>query len=265
MTQMNVYSIRLIPRLKIKFCEFLGVASSLGIRELTRRLEQFELRMDRFESQLRRLHRRQMALESAQKSLVSNKNQVRGKSKPKSKPKSKLKPVGDTLVRKTTRKVRSKLSQEEDRSGKVTRILTASKKIRREKVKRPEPESAIVLIQPDSEVKSAVENYFGKETRIISLGEVQALAETVNDKEVHGVFFDRSLLGNPAERKILEETSVSHPGIKFVGLSNYLTLALAQSVSNPGNFSTFLTKPLNAENLAGVFQKKSNLAISGRD
>ena len=39
---MNVYSVRLLPSLKIKLCQFLGIATSMAVEELGLRLESLE-------------------------------------------------------------------------------------------------------------------------------------------------------------------------------------------------------------------------------
>lgn len=54
---MNVYSIRLIPSLKLKLCQYLGIASTLAVDELAQRLERLELKLDRLDVQLRRSSR----------------------------------------------------------------------------------------------------------------------------------------------------------------------------------------------------------------
>ena len=63
---MNVYSVRLIPQLKIRLCQFFGMATSLALGELTDRIRRIDQKIDRFDGQLRRIHRRQMAMEATQ-------------------------------------------------------------------------------------------------------------------------------------------------------------------------------------------------------
>jgi hypothetical protein len=222
---MNVYSVQFIPQLKLKFCEMLGVASAFAISELCDRLIRLDQKMDRFETQLRKIHRHQMVLESAQTRLeeAEKKKRLSPKETPASARSLKKKKAPDNVhpipVRAAGR-------------GKLPIVL---------------------MIQSDAKTQGAVRDYFGKSARVLSVDKVTEIPEGIEKDKLVGIFFERNLLSNEQARSILEELQSGMPKTRFVGVSNYVTLALAQAAEVREDFVTFMTQPVTVADLSAIF------------
>jgi hypothetical protein len=232
---MNVYSVRFIPQLKLKFCELLGIASSFAVGELCDRLMRLDQKMDRFEAQLRKIHRHQMALESAQQRLEENEK------KKQPSPKASAVPTRSLKKKKTP--------------GNVTPMP----------VRSAERESLpiVLMIQSDAKTQAVVREYFGKSARVVSVDTVTEIPEGIEKDKLVGIFFERNLLSNEQARTILEELQSGLPKTRFVGVSNYLTLALAQAAEVREDFATFMTQPVTAQDLSAVFSPDQQAGQTG--
>ncbi len=62
---MNVYSVRLIPSLKLKFCEFLGIASTAALSQLVDRVSIMERKMSQMDYRLKHPERLTIQLRPA--------------------------------------------------------------------------------------------------------------------------------------------------------------------------------------------------------
>jgi hypothetical protein len=228
---MNVYSVRLIPNLKIKLCQFFGIATTLALEELGERLKRIDQKMDRFDAQLRRIHRRQMALEAAQvrNPLPEKKKQVKTARKKKRIAPSKKKPVAQGL-----------------------RALPNSKPQKQPKDVNPLP--LVLLIHADERTDGIVRDYFGQGFEIVTIKNIDEFPKGLEGRRLHAIFFERNLLSNPKARTVLQEIKEHIPQAHLVGLSSYLTLALAKATEAEEDFATFLTQPVSPEDLAKVFE-----------
>lgn len=224
---MNVYSVRLIPNLKIKLCQFFGIATTLALDELGERLKRIDQKMDRFDAQLRRIHRRQMALEAAQvqNPLPEKKKQVKKAVKKKRLSESKKKPVTQGL-----------------------RALPQSKP------KDSTPLPLVLLIHADERTDGIVRDYFGPGYEILTIKNIDEFPKGLEGRRLHAIFFERNLLSNSKARTVLQEIKAHIPQAHLVGLSSYLTLALAKATEAEEDFATFLTQPVSPEDLAKVFE-----------
>ncbi len=232
---MNVYSVRLIPRLKIKFCEFFGMATSMAMEQLFERIQGLERKMDRFDHQLRRMHRRQIVL------------------------------AAQTTVSARVVAKKKKLSPLTPAKTNVTHLsaVTSEKKGPRDVAKS----KAVVLMGTDEPTRENIRTYFGKGVELLDLENPSEILPQTEGKEMKGIFFDRTLLGEPGARLALEQVKIKSPQTPFVGLSNYLTLSLARALPGTEDFATFLTKPVTVASLTEVFAKGSEgaKAISYKD
>jgi len=228
----------------------MGIATAMAVDQLSDRLLRIDQKMDRIESSLRRLARRQMALESKGTSTVST---VKKKS-PKPKKASKLskkaaQPQNPEPVKK----------EAADNVTKLERVIPLELKGESSKeLDLP----VVLLIQPDAETHKVVRDYFGKGVEVISLDGVEEISEIEGEREVRAILFERTLLGDPRVKNTLEALKSELPRTRFLGLSNYVTLALARSVPGTEDFATFLTRPITADNLNDVFGEKGQEAIS---
>lgn len=237
---MNLYAVKLLPRVRLRFCQFLGIASELAMQQLDTRLESLERKLTRFEAMFRRLQQRQMALEVAVKS-----EKTKTASPKKTKPKS----------RKTVRKKTSSPSGKKPQ----LRVVATPKKT---------PKKSVLLIACDTAAASVIKPYFknllNEEVKLI---QSRDFAEVPKDfaKNLVAVFFDRRLLaqsGNSEKLQALKQQSGSTP---WVGLSNYLTLNLAEATGAQKEESAgshgdhFLTLPLRPQDLAATFTKLSEV------
>lgn len=255
---MNVYSVRFFPQLKIKFCQLLGIASSMAIDELGDRLRRIDQKMDRFDAQLRRIHRRQLALEAAHAQTLLGQKKKRSESsvpartakkrvkKPKNK---KAKPVGKVRASAKT-KVKPQAASDISQSKQAV-----------------DKSPAILMLQTSEQVKQVVTDYFGTGVEIIELNNAENLPEDLEQREILAVFFERNLLAQEKIRSVLATMQEHLPDTRFIGLSNYLTLALARATESDGDFETFLTQPLSREDLEKTFsgKLKGKRASGGKD
>ena len=118
------------------------------------------------------------------------------------------------------------------------------------------------MIAADEATRRAVQDYFGVGVTLIGVEGVQHLDRHFEDRRVLAVVFDRALLGQDFARETLEPLSRAHAETRWIGLSSYLTLAFAESMPQREDFATFLTRPLAAEALAGIFSAERPPAIS---
>lgn len=255
---MNVYSVRLIPQLKIKFCQLLGIASTMAIEELGDRLRRIDQKMDRFDAQLRRIHRRQLALEAAHAQTLLGQKKKRSESKAPS--------------RAAKKRVKNPKKQETKTVGKVR--APAKAKVRAKA--KPSPSSqkqtvnklpAVLMLQTSEQVNQVVKAYFGKGVETIELKNTESLPEDLEQRKILAVFFERNLLAQEKIRSVLVTMQEHLPETRFIGLSNYLTLALAKATDADGDFETFLTQPLSLEDLEKTFsgKLKGKTASGGKD
>ncbi|MDL1872848.1 hypothetical protein FBR05_11705 [Deltaproteobacteria bacterium PRO3] len=240
---MNVYSIRLIPSLKLKLCQFLGIASTMAVDELAQRLDRLELKLDRLDVQMRRSSRRQLVLPVAAKAETnppvkkkpSRPARVAASRPPKAKPR--LAEV--TPLARPEPAVGDLVAAAEATSPPLIPVVAET----------PAPaaaplEEAVILIAAEEGTRRAVQDYFGPRVTVIEVEGVQHLAR------------------QEAARETLEPLSRAQGGTRWIGLSSYLTLAFAESMPQREDFATFLTRPLNAAALAGVFGVAPEAAIS---
>ncbi len=252
---MNVYSVRLIPHLKIKFCEFFGIASNLAMVELGERLRRIDQKMDRFDAQLRRIHRRQMALEAVHAQAIQGQ-------------KKKQSQLASIEAKPKKKRLKAEKKKSPKRLAKVPALSLAQKSKPLSPQALPVDKSPTVLmLQTGAEVQKVVEDFFGAGVEVISLNDFEALPNDIEEREILSVFFERNLLGNDEARAALKEMQVHMPKTRFVGLSNYLTLALARATDSEADFATFLTQPIAASDLETVFssQVRGQSAIGGKD
>lgn len=258
---MNVYAVRFIPKLKLRFCQFFGIASSMAFEQLFERLDRIEHRMDRFEGHLRKFQRKQMTMEATSKQEVPRETTVPNPLF-KKKPKVKAKPAPAKAL---PRVEKPKAVQSVEKAPAKVTPLTPQAKLRVPVEEKPQAaSSAVVLLQLDQETQETVQNYFGKKTSLISVDQVEEIDPLVKNKKVPGIIFDRALLSDAKNREALEGIRQGSPKTKLVGISSYLTLAFTQSMPQQEDFATFLSKPLTTENLAGVFEEKGSRVISDR-
>lgn len=258
---MNVYSIRLIPSLKLKLCQFLGIASTMAVDELAQRLDRLELKLDRLDVQMRRSSRRQLVLPVAAKAETnppvkkkpSRPARVAASRPPKAKPR--LAEV--TPLARPEPAVGDLVAAAEATSPPLIPVVAET----------PAPaaaplEEAVILIAAEEGTRRAVQDYFGPRVTVIEVEGVQHLERHFEGRRILAVIFDRALLGQEAARETLEPLSRAQGGTRWIGLSSYLTLAFAESMPQREDFATFLTRPLNAAALAGVFGVAPEAAIS---
>lgn len=232
---MNVYSLRLIPSIKLKFCEFFGIASTLAVEELQGRVDRIEVLMLRLDSRLRRSTRRVP--------VIFQQDPV---------------PIVKTKRKAAPKKV---VAQQKPTPALPETPSVVSVK---EMVVVSETQTfPVVLIQADNETREAVKEYFQEKSPLVEVSEVQQIAEKLQGLSPRAIFFDRMLLGQEASRAVLEELAQDHPGVRMVGLSSYLTLAFSQSLPGPSSdFATFLTKPISQQGLQELFSEPGRRAIS---
>lgn len=246
---MNVYSLRIFPQIKLKFCEMLGIASAYAIQELGERLIRLDQKMDRFEAQVRKLHRRQMVLESAQARLQEAPAKASGASA--------------APASRRTKKKSSRAKAAPKGPDNVTPLIAKAPVLREFPV--------VLMIQSDARTQAVVRDYFKGRAKVISVDAVAEIPEGIEKEKLVGIFFERNLLSNEAAREILKEMQANLPGTRLVGVSNYLTLALAKAADVEDNFATFLTQPVSAADLTGIFPESSAetpdqpSAIAGKD
>lgn len=236
---MNVYSVRFIPQLKLKFCEMLGIASAFAISELSERLIRLDQKMDRFETQLRKIYRHQMVLESANARFEEFEKKKRLPSKVSPSPVKKKKAV------QISPKIPAPVESAEQAPDNVTPIPVRAPS----RSKLP----IVLMIQSDAKTQRVVRDYFGKSAKVISVDTVTEIPEAVEKDKLVGIFFERNLLSNEQARAILEDLQATLPKTRLVGVSNYLTLALAQAAEVREDFATFMTQPITSEDLAQIF------------
>jgi hypothetical protein len=256
---MNVYSIRLIPSLKLKLCQFFGIASTMAVGDLADRLERLEIKLDRLDVQMRRSSRRQLVLprEAKAEAILGVKKkpsrpQLATASKPpKAKPRlvevaplARPEPLGEELAAESFAAALAPLDLEATQ------------------VEVPALEEAVILIAAEEGTRRAVQDYFGVRVTLIEVEGVQHLDKHFEARRVLAVIFDRALLGQDAVRETLESLSRAQPETRCIGLSSYLTLAFAESMPQREDFATFLTRPLSAAALAGIFPSEQRPAIS---
>jgi hypothetical protein len=258
---MNVYSVQFIPKLKLKFCEALGIASAFAIRELGDRLIRLDQKLDRFEAQLRKIHRHQMVLESnqARQDLISKKSDaapmvpLEKKKRPsvkQAKPASRVK-----------KKAKAAAPQKAPAIEKPLDNVTPM----------PKREAAeilpiVLMIQSDTKTQEAVREYFGESAKVLPVDSMAEIPESLEKDRLVGIFFERNLLSNEQARLILQDLQVGLPHTRFVGVSSYLTLALAKAADLEDDFATFLTQPVTSEDLAIIFSEGGDPNfIAGRD
>ncbi|MCC6273429.1 MAG: hypothetical protein IT572_08175 [Deltaproteobacteria bacterium] len=254
---MNVYSIRLIPSLKLKLCQFLGIASTMAVDELAQRLDRLELKIDRLDVQMRRSSRRQLVLPAPAKteaSLSVKKKPSRPARVAASKP-PKAKPH---LAEVTP------LARPEPALGDLVAVTEVTSPVSSPVVAEAPAslEEAVILIAAEEGTRRAVQDYFGPRVTVIEVEGVQHLERHFEGRRILAVVFDRALLGQEAAREALEPLSRTQGGTRWIGLSSYLTLAFAEAMPQREDFATFLTRPLSAGALAGVFGAEPEAAIS---
>jgi len=260
---MNVYSIRLIPSLKLKLCQFLGIASEMAVEELSGRLQQLEHKIDRLDLQLRRSSRRSLLVPVA---ALAETNSVKKKPSRAAKPAAAKRPKTKPRLAEVTSIARPESLFEEL----ATASLEAPQSVLNPmSVEAPEvepfvaiPEEVVVLIGAEEATRRAVQEYFGPGVTLIDLEGVQHLENHFEGKRVLAVIFDRSLLAQDAARATLELLSQEHLETRWLGLSSYLTLAFAESMPQREDFATYLTRPLSMESLSEVFGGEAEVVIS---
>ena len=251
---MNVYSVRLIPQLKIKFCEWFGIASTMAIDELSQRLERIDQKMDRFDAQLRRIHRRQMALEAAHAQALMGQKKKQSEPTTKSAAKKKRLKEAPKKNAKTVAKVRAlPLPQGAPQVLRETQAVDKS--------------PVVLMLQTGEGVQKVVGDYFGSGAEVIPLKDLNHLPADLEEREILAVFFERNLLAKDPVRQVLQEMKDHLPKTRFIGLSNYLTLALARATDGEAEFATFLTQPVSVADLQKAFSSESPVqsASAGKD
>ena len=256
---MNVYSIRLIPSLKLKLCQYLGIASTLAVDELAQRLERLEFKLDRLDVQLRRSSRRALVISPAPKAEAnpnvkkkpSRTARVAASKPPKAKPR----------LAEVTPIARPELSEEPPVVAAATAPVVTPQ-VPAAQTPALYQEEAVVLIAPEENTRRAVQEYFGPKVTVIEVEGVQHLERHFEGRKILAVVFDRALLGQELARSTLEPLSRDHAETRWIGLSSYLTLAFAESMPQREDFATFLTRPLQPVALAGLFTGEPEPAIS---
>ncbi len=249
---MNVYSVRLLPSLKIKLCQFLGIATSMAMDELGLRLESLERKLDRLDIQLRR---------SANRAMPILEGRVGAKTI-KKKPTPARKAAGLTPPKKKLADLKSLPQPVEIESPSLSPAAVAAELAAIQEAAPPRQPEALVLLQADDNTRRSAAEYFGSEVELLEAAGLAEVAGAFESRQVVAVLFDRAQLGQPDFRGTLEILAQSHPETRMIGLSSYLTLALADSLPQREDFATFLTRPLSAEALAGVFGAGKRQAIS---
>ena len=110
------------------------------------------------------------------------------------------------------------------------------------------------MIQCDDNTRAVVKDYFGKDVEVLAIRGMSEIPEDIEKRDIMAIFFERNLLGSPKTRPILNELRESLPETKLIGLSSYLTLALAKATEGPEDLTNFLTQPVSPEDLAGIFE-----------
>ena len=251
---MNVYSVRLLPSLKIKLCEFLGIASVMAMDELSLRLESLERKLDRLDVQMRRSSNRAMPVLEARPAAKTVKK----------KPASARKPLVSTPPKKKVAELKSlpRPTEEPERESLVPTPVEVVEAAASVEVEATPLREALVLMQADENTRRSAAEYFGSEVDILETSALTEVAAAFDSHQVLAVLFDRAQLGQTDFRGTLEILAQSHPETRMIGLSSYLTLALTDSLPQREDFATFLTRPLNAEALANVFGAGRRQAIS---
>ncbi len=261
---MNVYSIRLIPSLKIKLCEMLGIASAHAIDQLADRVGSLERKMTHLDLRLKKPGERlidrslrvlgvlpektyKKSMKYAATSGLKKTNPIKKSNKPSRLGKAEVKVASETRV--TAAKPKAAvvtLTQNSPEAVKAT----------------PSPRPALILIRQDEETLQSAHAHFGEELEILDVAELNGLEEILSTRPVLSILFDRTLLGQDEDRDLLEGLSEKFPNTAMVGLSSYLTLAFSEAIPQNNDWATFLTKPLTAENLSDLNQKRNRRAIS---
>ncbi|HKY63950.1 MAG TPA: hypothetical protein VJR29_11065 [bacterium] len=253
---MNVYSVRLLPSLKIKLCQFLGIATSMAVEELGLRLESLERKLDRLDVQLRR---------SANRVLPVLEGRVGAKTV-KKKP-SLSRPARPVAAVTPPKKKRPELKPlpppvEEGAGPSLSPAEVAAELAALQEAAPLRQPEALVLLQADENTRRSAAEHFGPEVKILEASELADLEVAFDTHQVLALFFDRAQLGQPEFRGTLEILAQAHPETRMIGLSSYLTLALADSLPQREDFATFLTRPLSAQALAEAFGGAKRQAIS---
>jgi hypothetical protein len=253
---MNVYSVRLLPSLKIKLCQFLGIATSMAMDELCLRLESLEKKIDRLDLQLRRSSNRAMPILEGRvgaktlKKKPSPSRQAVAATPPKRK-RAQLKPL-------------SRPVEEVASESLIPAIPPPVESIETVAIAEAVPNlpEAVVVMQADENTRRSAVEYFGDEVEILDVESLPELALAFESYQVLAFLFDRAQLGQTDFRGTLEILAQAHPETKMIGLSSYLTLALADALPQREDFATFLTRPLSAEALASAIDGGKRQAIS---
>jgi len=244
----NVYSLRLIPNLKLKLCEFLGIASSYAIEELCNRVGSLERRMTQFD--LRAKRGGNLTFDPSLKILKAIQE----------KPKKKKAAVSPASAKK--RKAKAAKPAVAEASPVVAAI---------EPVALPEiaveaaPEiqkDAVILIKQDDATAEAVRAHYSERAEILRCSELAEIASCLEGRNILAIFFDRTLLGDAVSREILELIAGEFPETAMVGLSSYLTLAVSEAVPQNNEWAYFLTKPLSSDHLGELLGNLGERAIS---
>ena len=223
---MNVYSLRLIPSLKLKFCEIFGIASTMAISELQNRVDRLEVLLNRIDLRARRATRPQVFFQET--------------------PAKVTKPKKKAVLRQAVRKTKPVVAQ-------PNISVSEAAPQEAERVTRPETHP-VLLIQADPDTHQAVAEYFGAGVPRLEVQSAAEAMERLAGQIPQAVFFDRLLLGQEDSRAALQGLASAFPAAKLVGLSSYLTLAFSQSMPTGAvDFATFLTKPLQRQNLLEIF------------
>jgi len=256
---MNVYSIRLIPNLKLKLCEFLGIASSFAIEQLVDRLQLLERKMENLDSRMKR----------PRKTLVFS-----TAAEPKLNTKPKAKVVSPKIEETLKKKMVTAKKPAKPQSIPLESILEENTPILMDDVKTrlvslaPQAEETtpvsqvVFLIQPDDATRKAVGDYFADKMDLIEVSSTADLEEKSLNREVNAVLFDRGLLASEENRQLLKRLKDRFPEVAMVGLSNYLTLAFSETLPDANEIATYLTKPIDASGLAAIFDNQEKRAIS---
>lgn len=222
---MNVYSVRLIPSLKLKFCEFFGIASTMAVEQLQDRVDRLETKMDRLDGQIKRGKRKTYS-DKGPELLKSNR--------------------------------RPAIAAVKTLEGMEVPLSVVTPELR---VVEDRNEALVILIAPDENIRQVVQNFFGEDAKILETDSVEDLEE-VEAEDCMAIFFDRTLLGDENSRPRLEQFSKNSPKTKMVGISSYLTLAFAESMPKGDDFATLLTRPLTSRALGSLFSASARRAIS---
>lgn len=251
---MNVYSVRLLPSLKIKLCQFLGIATSMAIDELGLRLESLERKLDRLDVQLRRSSNRAMPILEGRV----------GAKTVKKKPSPARKATTSTPPKKKLADLKSlpRPVEEETIESLIPAVVEVVEAVATIEEATPLRREALLLMQADENTRRSAIEYFGSEVEILEVETLGDVAAAFDSHQVLAMLFDRGQLGQADFRGTLEILAQSHPETRMIGLSSYLTLALADSLPQREDFATFLTRPLSAQSLAEVFGGSQRQAIS---